>query len=152
MSGLQLSNMKFISGILACLVTWVGVSAKGIPFSGPLEDGNDLFAQLAPHLSSGAAIILPGDPLIAKHQRWQAYSRPRYSAVVEVATESDIGVVVGCYTHSNVVRKLTWSGPLRKQPFPTLSSCGWRPRPHLHARQDAARHSHLVHQDEGHQD
>lgn len=88
-------KMRFFGGFLVCLAASVGVIAEVTSFSGPLEDRTDIFAQLAPLLSPGATIILPGDPLIARHQRWQAYSQPRYSAVVEVATEADVSVVVG---------------------------------------------------------
>ena len=107
MPGLQLFNMKFIYGILNCLAACLSAGAGGIPFSRPHEDRHDLFGQLAPHLSSGAVIILPGDPLIARHQRWQAYSQPIYSAVVEVAAESDVGVVVGFIADPSAVREIT---------------------------------------------
>jgi len=91
--------MRFPARFLTCLVVTVGALAEVTSLSessesGPLEDRTDIFAQLAPLLSPGAAIILPSDPLITRHQRWQAYSQPRYSAVVEVAAEADVGVVV----------------------------------------------------------
>jgi len=54
-----------------------------------------IFSALASQLSPGASIILPDDPLFtSRHQRWQAYSSPVYSAVVEVATETDVETVV----------------------------------------------------------
>ncbi|KAF2973017.1 hypothetical protein GQX73_g638 [Xylaria multiplex] len=50
-----------------------------------------LSADLGPKLSSEAAIVLPGDSDFAKlTARWREYQSPGISAVVKVATESDV--------------------------------------------------------------
>jgi len=55
----------------------------------------DAFRELRPQLSPGASLVVPSDPLFADaSMRWQAYLRPTYSAVVEVATEADVQAVV----------------------------------------------------------
>ena len=85
--------MKLLCPVVAALVVRLsGVGA--VPAPAHLDGRDTIFAELAPHLSADAAIILSTDLAFAKHQRWQAYSQPRYSAVVEVATEEDVGVVV----------------------------------------------------------
>ncbi|KAK4442734.1 FAD-binding domain-containing protein [Podospora aff. communis PSN243] len=53
-----------------------------------------VFTDLASQLSYDAALILPDNPLMSDHERWQEYSRPTYSAVVEVANEGDVSTVI----------------------------------------------------------
>jgi hypothetical protein len=72
---------------------------------------SDIFSELRANLSSNASIIFPDDPLMqTAGARWQAYSRPSYRAVVEVATEEDVQAAVSAslpmqkYTQRYVVR------------------------------------------------
>lgn len=58
------------------------------------ESDSGIFSVLASQLSPGAAVILPDNPRMSVHQRWQAYSQPTYSAVVEVAVEEDVAKTV----------------------------------------------------------
>lgn len=55
----------------------------------------DIFSELASRLSLGASVITTSDPLMQKHQRWQAYSSPTYTVVVEVSVEEDVQEIVG---------------------------------------------------------
>ena len=92
--------MKVLSLILASAGLAAGIPSVGASRRAELghfvarDTDPSIFSQLAPQLSPGAAIILPDDALFSTHQRWQAYSSPTYSVVVEVATEADVGTVV----------------------------------------------------------
>ncbi|KAK4185322.1 FAD-binding domain-containing protein, partial [Podospora australis] len=60
-----------------------------------VRSDTDTLTKLSSLLSRNASIILPSNPRFTTvHQRWQAYSKPTYSAVVEVATEEDVVVTV----------------------------------------------------------
>jgi hypothetical protein len=85
--------------ILQFLYIVVGVaSALLLPDSGPRPElgylvsrDSDIFSQLGNQLSPGASIIRQDDPRMqSTYQRWQAYSMPTYSAVVEVTIEDDV--------------------------------------------------------------
>ncbi|KAK3987324.1 FAD-binding domain-containing protein [Cladorrhinum sp. PSN332] len=53
------------------------------------------FTALATQLSPNASIVFPEDPLFdLVQQRWQAYSRPTYSLIVQAATEQDVKTTV----------------------------------------------------------
>ena len=49
------------------------------------------YSLLAAQLSPGASIVFPDNPQFdLLQQRWQEYSRPTYSAIVQAATEDDV--------------------------------------------------------------
>jgi hypothetical protein len=57
-----------------------------------------VFDALRVQLSHDASIILPGDVLFqTSSSRWTAYSRPSYSAIVEVAGEEDVQATVSTW-------------------------------------------------------
>ncbi|PVH70236.1 FAD-binding domain-containing protein [Cadophora sp. DSE1049] len=77
--------------VLAALAAALLVQGLSPSFEHVVDRGSNIFSELDAQLSPNASIILPADPLFqTAGARWQAYSRPTYSAVVEVAVEEDV--------------------------------------------------------------
>lgn len=68
-----------------------------------MSDSVEILADLAPLLSPGASIVLPGDPefagLIA---RWREYEAPNIIVVVQVAVESDVQQTVSMHNATSL--------------------------------------------------
>jgi hypothetical protein len=95
----------------AALAISLLVRGQNPPHEFVVVSKSDIFSELRANLSSDASIIFPDDPLMqTAGARWQAYSRPSYRAVVEVATEQDVQSAVSArltmqkYTQCYVVR------------------------------------------------
>lgn len=86
-------TMKFLpllSAIAGCLGS---AHPPDTCLAAPLSPS--LVSRLAAVLSPSATIVLPSSPLMqTTHLRWQAYAKPTYSLVVEVATEQDVVATV----------------------------------------------------------
>lgn len=83
--------VRFVS-VLTSFVLFLIAQAQNIH---ELDDYDDFYSELRTQLSTNASLILPTDPLMDEASiRWQAYQRPTYSAVVEVAIEEDVQVTV----------------------------------------------------------
>lgn len=77
--------------VFAALAAALLVQGLSPSFEYLVDRGSDIFSELGAQLSPNASIILPADPLFQiAGARWQAYSSPTYSAVVEVAVEEDV--------------------------------------------------------------
>ena len=102
--------------------------------------------ELGPQLSKGAGIYLPHDASFnILTDRWQRYKDPTISAVVEVATESDIQKTVCKFILSHLLKRscLWWKGTLCQQVRDSFSSGKSRARRYQLSWRPSQRHSDI---------
>lgn len=89
--------------ILLAIAGAIGLSSATSETTASLIRRTDpIAAELSPLLSSGASIILPSDASLFQNltARYSEYFAPGITAVVKVAKEADIPIVV-CFTFPN---------------------------------------------------
>lgn len=115
--------MKFISLLPAlALVASALPSAKAPDWEPPVPPFTCLAAPVAPsllsslaaQLSPNATLLLPTSPLMHNtHLRWQAYAKPTYSVLIEVANEEDVVATVPSLFPASSPLKLTLTPQIR---------------------------------------
>lgn len=78
---------------------WQKVIFSLITELGPASKGLNLTEIFGPHLSPGAAILVPSDAdyAVKASQRWTATAAPSFAGTIQPATVQDIqNVVSGC--------------------------------------------------------